>query len=102
MNNWAKYVEHATAGMSQAQIAERTGLAQSAISRWVRGDTEVPRAEYAVIFARSLGRNPVEALVAAGYITTAEAGERVTVNLPLQDYSSHELLQELARRNPPD
>lgn len=102
MNSWADYVERATAGMTQAQIAEATGLAQSAISRWLRGDTEAPRAEYVVTFARALDRNPIEALVAAGYVTAAEAGARLDIKTPLSKYSNFELVQELGLRNPPD
>ena len=101
-NNWAEYVDHAIAGVPQAHIAEKTGLAQSAISRWLRGDTDAPRAEYAVIFARALDRNPIEALIAAGYITAEEAGAKLDVKTPLSEYSNYELIRELARRNPPD
>ena len=101
-NNWAEYVDHAISGVSQAHIAEKTGLAQSAISRWLRGDTDAPRAEYAVIFARALDRNPIEALIAAGYITAEEAGAKLDVKTPLSEYSNYELIRELARRNPPD
>lgn len=102
MNEWSEYVKRVAAGMTQVQIAERTNLAQSAISRWLRGDTETPRAEYVVDFARSFSRNPIEALIAAGYVTADEAGARLDIKTPLREYSNYELAQELALRNPPE
>ena len=101
MNGWAEYIERVTAGMTQMQIAEATGLAQSAISRWLRGDTEAPRAEFVVQFARKLDRNPIEALIAAGYVTADEAGARLDIKTPLREYSNYELVHELGLRNPP-
>jgi transcriptional regulator with XRE-family HTH domain len=92
---WGDYVRRVTAGLSQKDISERTGLDPSAISRWLRSLNE-PRAEKAVAFARQMGASPIEALVAAGYITRSEAG--ATIRTPISDYTEVELLDELKRR----
>jgi len=97
MSAWSDYVRQVTTGLNQVQIAERTGIAQTAIGRWLRADTGAPRADYVVTFARAFDQNPVEALIIAGYITAAEAGvERVRV--PLSEYAPEELLADLNRR----
>jgi transcriptional regulator with XRE-family HTH domain len=97
MNAWSDYVRRVTTGLNQVQIAERTGIAQTAIGRWLRADSGAPRADYVVAFARAFNENPVEALIIAGYITAAEAGvERVRV--PLSEYAPEELLADLNRR----
>jgi transcriptional regulator with XRE-family HTH domain len=88
--------------MSQHQTAELTDLPQATISRWLREQTGVPRAESVVAFARALGQNPVEALVAAGYLTVDEAGAATVVRTPLRDYAVGELLDELRRRTAAD
>lgn len=44
--SWAQYVRRATAGTTQVQLALVTGVAQTAIGRWLRGDTAAPRAEW--------------------------------------------------------
>lgn len=96
-DDWAGYVRRVTAGMTQVQASDTTGVAQTAISRWLRGGTDAPRAEYVVAFARALGQNPVEALIAAGYLTKQEAGVPASRS-PISDYSNDELLEELGRR----
>lgn len=93
---WAEYVRRVTAHLSQAKAAELAGVNAAAVSRWVRG--EAPRAESVVAFARALGVPPVEALVAAGYISSTEANHAIEVRTPISDYSDVELLDELRRR----
>lgn len=96
--SWAQYVRRATAGTTQVQLALVTGVAQTAIGRWLRGDTAAPCAESVVAFARAIGKPPVEALVAAGYLLPSEAAQRIEVTHPLSDYSTDDLLEELRRR----
>jgi len=67
---WAEYVKRVTRSMSQNRVAELTGIAQTNVGRWLRG--EAPRSESAVQFARALGEDPLEALVAAGLLDTDE------------------------------
>jgi transcriptional regulator with XRE-family HTH domain len=96
--NWAEYVRRTTASMTQTEVAELTGVAQTVIGRWLRGEIEAPRAESVVSFARALGHEPVEALVAAGYLTADEAAATIEVRRPLHDYHTDALLEELRRR----
>ena len=98
MGTWRPYVERHTKGLTQAEVAERTGLGQTAISRWLREDTNAPRAEYVVAFARGFNLNPVEALIVAGYVTADEAGTATEGRTPIADYPDMELLEELRQR----
>jgi transcriptional regulator with XRE-family HTH domain len=88
-----------TGNATQSEIASATGIDQSSISRWQRG-TNTPRAEAVVSFARAYGRSPVEALVAADYLTSEDMGvvEMTTLTGDLTRVSSDSLLSELRRR----
>lgn len=83
---------------TQMQIAEKTGLAQSSVGAWLRGQPGVPRAESVIAFARAFRQSPIEALVAAGYLSDDEAG--LTERTPLSRYSREELFDELSNRFP--
>ena len=96
---WWRYVSTVTGNASQKDIAAATGIDQSSISRWQRA-TNTPRAEAVVTFARAYGRSPVEALVAAGYLSSEERGvvELTTLTGDLTGISIDSLLSELRRR----
>jgi transcriptional regulator with XRE-family HTH domain len=96
---WWRYVETVTGKAAQKDIAAATGIDQSSISRWQRG-TNTPRAEAVVAFARAYGRSPVEALVAADYLSSTELGvvELTTLTGDLSGASIDSLLYELRRR----
>lgn len=95
---WSEFVKRVTRDMTQTQAAYMAGVTQTAIGRWVRGDTEAPRAESVVAFARALGAQPVQALVAAGYITVDEAAATIESRQTIRDFGTDELLEELRRR----
>jgi transcriptional regulator with XRE-family HTH domain len=88
-----------TGNAAQKDIATATGIDQSSISRWQRA-TNTPRAEAVVALARAYGRSPVEALVAAGYLSSSEVGvvELTTLTGDLTGVSIDSLLSELRRR----
>jgi transcriptional regulator with XRE-family HTH domain len=96
---WWRYVVTVTGNVAQKDIANATGIDQSSISRWQRG-TSTPRAEAVVALARAYGRSPVEALVAAGYLSSTEVGvvELTTLTGDLTGVSVDSLLNELRRR----
>lgn len=96
--SWAEYVRRVTSHMTQAKAAELAGVNPAAIGRWIRGETDAPRAESVVAFARALGIAPVEALVAAGFLQSNEASHAIEVRNAIADYSDVELLDELKRR----
>jgi transcriptional regulator with XRE-family HTH domain len=88
-----------TGNAAQKDIASAAGIDQSSISRWQSG-TITPRAEAVVALARAYGRSPVEALVAAGYLSSSEMGvvELTTLTGDLSGASIDSLLNELRRR----
>lgn len=94
---WADYTRRITSGATQAEIAARTGIEQSSISRWRQG-RNTPRAELVVAFARSYERNPVEALIVAGYLDRNEVGGVIELETSLSAVSTGQLLDELRRR----
>lgn len=96
---WWQYVVMVTGNAAQKEIAAATEIDQSSISRWQRG-TSNPRAEAVVALARAYGRSPVEALVAAGYLSSDELGvvELTTLTGDLRSASIDSLLSELRRR----
>ncbi|MGV1006672.1 MAG: helix-turn-helix domain-containing protein [Candidatus Nanopelagicales bacterium] len=94
---WADYTRRITAGATQADIAARTGIEQSSISRWRQG-RNTPRAELVVAFARSYDRNPVEALIVAGYLDRNEVGGVIELETSLSVVSTDQLLDEMRRR----
>lgn len=94
---WAEYVTRVTADLPQKHVADLTGMDQTGISRWRHG-RNVPRAENVVAFAKSLGLRPIEALVAAGYLTHEDADGVIEVHTSLSGFTDDELLAELRRR----
>ncbi|MET0897217.1 MAG: helix-turn-helix domain-containing protein [Mycobacterium sp.] len=96
---WWQYVATITGNAAQKEIAAATGIDQSSISRWQRGGI-TPRAEAVVALARAYGRSPVEALVAAGYLSSDDLGvvELTTLTGDLTGASIDSLLSELRRR----
>lgn len=96
MQNWSAYVRRVAGGLTQVQIAEKTGLAQTNVGRWLRGDPGVPKAEKVIAFAKCFGMPAVEALIAAGYLDGDDAA--ATVRIPLSEYSTGELFDECRRR----
>jgi transcriptional regulator with XRE-family HTH domain len=72
--DWAAYLESAirSAGLTQAELARRSGLAESMVSRWLRGlnQPDVPNLRRV---RPVLGVPMLELLVAAGHVTLEEA-----------------------------
>ncbi len=72
--DWATYLESAmrSAGLTQAELARRSGLAESMVSRWLRGlnQPDVPNLRRV---RPVLGVTMLELLVAAGHVTLEEA-----------------------------
>jgi transcriptional regulator with XRE-family HTH domain len=98
MSTWSEYVHRITAGLTQMQIAERSGLGQSAISSWLNETSTAPKADYVVKLARAFNQNVIEALIVAGYITADEAKVKTVMRTPLSQYSTDELLDEFRLR----
>lgn len=66
---WASYVKAARtmAGLSQTDLAIRTGISRNTISRWEVGRYRPDKPEDVITVARATGVDPAEALAAAGF-----------------------------------
>jgi hypothetical protein len=91
---WWDYVQKHARGDSANLIAKKIDMIPSSVSRW---KTVPPKAENVVAFARKYDRPPVEALVAAGYLTQQEAN-LAPPSADLADASNDELLGEVKQR----
>lgn len=97
MDRWPAYVRRVAEGLTQAQIAARTGgVSTSNIGRWLRGEPGQPEAGNVIAFAKAFGRPPLEALTAAGYFSDDEIIPEART--PLSQYSTDELIDELRLR----
>lgn len=94
-NRWYDYVSGVIEGMTARDAADRAGFDPSTLTRWKQGMNAEPR--FVVQFARAFNLNVLQALAEAELITDAEANlHEVKIGLP--DISTHQLLEELARR----
>jgi len=92
---WYRYVLEVIDGMTAKEAADRAGFDQSAMSRWKAGlNADV---KFVVQFARAFNQNVLRALSEAEFITDEEANLH-EVKIGLADMSTHQLLEELARR----
>lgn len=96
-NKWWAYVQQRTTGATQKAISEETGIEQTVLSRWKLGRNR-PDAQNVIQFARAIGRPPMEALVAAGYLGSQEVGEVVEVAMSATDLAVDDLIEEMRRR----
>ncbi|MBU3749663.1 MAG: helix-turn-helix transcriptional regulator [Mycobacterium sp.] len=94
---WGEYVKRVTPGKTQSEIAALAGIDQTGVSRWLNG-LSTPRVDSVIRFARNLNRPPLEALVAAGYITREEAGIPPGLQISVRELPTDELLAEIRRR----
>ena len=92
---WYDYVQRVTEGMTAKEAATRAGFDQSAMTRWKNGANVDPK--FAVQFARAFHQNVLLALAEADLITTEEAGLH-EVRIGVEQMSTQQLLEELARR----
>lgn len=97
MSTWSEYVESAAGTTNQSEISRRTGVSQASVSRWFDGSTPSPA--HAALFAQTYDRNVLEAFVAAGFLTQAEAGTRPPTPA---GFSSVELVRKLTLRLDPE
>lgn len=94
-SRWYEYVLNISEGMTAKEVADRAHFDQSAMTRWKNGLNVDPK--FAVQFARAFNQNVLHALAEAGLITEAEA-DLHEVKIGLDEVSTQQLLEELARR----
>lgn len=98
VETWPDYVRRVVGKATQQQIEDRTGIPASNVGRWLRGEPVQPKADSVVAFARAYKQSPVEALVAAGYLTIEEVDVQRRYKTALSEYETAELFEELRRR----
>jgi hypothetical protein len=87
--------EIAGENMSNREIAKKAGMTAATFHRKWTEDAFV--SDDAIVIARAFGRSPIEALVALGSLTEAEA-KKAERGYSLSEYTTLELSQELLRR----
>lgn len=92
---WYEYVKSVTEGMTAKEAADRADFDQSNMTRWKSGANVDPK--FAVQFARAFHQNVLHALTEAELITDAESNLH-EVKVGIQDITTQQLLEELARR----
>ena len=97
--SWWSYLRAISGEASGTAISRATGVDPGSVSRWKSGTVQ-PSAETAITVARAYDRPPVEALIAAGHLSPAEANRLVITDRPVTDFSARELLDEIYRRIP--
>lgn len=95
--NWPEYLRRITTGQTQAQIAEHIGIGRLSVCNWLHGKTR-PKAETVITVAQAYRRSPVEALLAAAYLTIEELDQPVDVRKSLGDVSADNIADEVRRR----
>ena len=84
---------------TQADVARHSTLTRSAISQWLDpGRDQTPSVDNCRRAAEAFGSPILEALVAAGHITAAEAGVQIDTIASIVDFSALELVADLRRR----
>lgn len=94
--DWPTYVRRTVGkGERQLDIAKRTGVDQTTISRWLSGGSRSLTPATVAKFARGYDRPVVDAFVHAGLITEEDAQLRTR---SLAAFTLSELLAEAAKR----
>ncbi|TFD51999.1 XRE family transcriptional regulator [Cryobacterium sp. Hh11] len=92
---WWAYVMRVTDNAGGVDIARKAEFDPSAVSRWKRGEN--PRWDFVLKFARAYGRNVLEALTEAGFITESES-QLHDIKVGVADLTTVELLEEVLSR----
>lgn len=97
---WSTYVRRVIGTDKQVDVARKTGVDQTTISRWLNPERGAARisSQSVAAFARGYDRPVLEAFVVAGFLTEREAGITPTPPPPLESVPSPELVKELTRR----
>ncbi|QWY79676.1 transcriptional regulator [Arthrobacter phage Persistence] len=95
MTRWYDYITRVTDGMTAREVATRAGFDESAMTRWKKGLNADPK--FVVQFARAFNQNVLLALAEAELITDEEAALH-EVKIGVEEMTTQQLLEELARR----
>lgn len=103
--DWSEYVRRVVGDDRQTEVARKTGIDQTTVSRWLnphgKGSQRISSQSVAK-FARGYGRNVLEAFVIAGFLTAKEAGMKpgapTDLGPDLRNTPSEAMFAELQRR----
>lgn len=97
---WNEYVKRVIGNDKQIDVARKSGIDQTTISRWLNPSTDATRrtSQTVAAFARAYDRPVLEAFVVAGFLTSDEAGVPSEPVVDLSTIAKDELLAELNRR----
>lgn len=93
---WMDYVKRVAGSDTPSDIARRTGLGPSSVTRW---QISAPKPDNIRAFAKAYNRPVLEAFVEAGLLTQEEA-DVTTLPADLAEVDSDALLAEIRRRLP--
>jgi transcriptional regulator with XRE-family HTH domain len=97
--SWPQYVSYwIEDDERQVDVADRTGIDQTTISRWLAGERKSITSQSVAKFARGYGRPVIEAFVAAGFLSESEAGLQTSDMPDWRKITDAQLLAELQRR----
>jgi transcriptional regulator with XRE-family HTH domain len=70
MNDWQRWLDHATGGASAREVAKRVGVSHVTVGRWMNADTApVPGI---LRISRAYAADPIDGMIAAGWLTGAD------------------------------
>lgn len=95
--SWWEYLNRVTKRASQVEIAKAARVDPATVSRWKLGKT-IPSADSVIAVARHFRRNPVEALIAAGYLDKTEAGTPIELRQSAAEISNDQLIELVTTR----
>lgn len=96
---WPTYLRIITDGAPGVEIAKHAGVPNSTLSRWLDGSAH-PRPKQVVKVARAYKVDPLQALIAAGYLEPGEVDMAAIAprKLQLREFTELELAEEMVRR----
>lgn len=97
VETWPEYLRRLVGDQSQSLVASRVGVGRLSVCNWLRGKTR-PKAETAILVARTYGRSPIEALLAAGYLNHDELDGPTEIRSSPKHLSNADLAAEVHRR----
>lgn len=102
LETWPQYVRRHSRNAHQEDIAYAVGVDQSTVARWLDLERwnagKRPMPDQVVKFAKAYGRKPVEAFIAAGYLSPEDITGPVEIAVSMDDVSDEDLVKGLADR----
>lgn len=97
IETWPEYLRRIVGDQTQAVIAKQVGVGRLSVCNWLQGKTR-PKAETVILVARVYERSPIEALLAAGYLSHDEVDVPMEIRTSVTALSGSALAAEVHRR----